>query len=226
MVHQRYRSEDDQMWSMLRLGFSLSGSSKLERIMQLGSAAVIIFENAFYLWSQQRPGLEQESVYPVRVALQQYIASPNAAAVRDAMSSAVRTYEAGFSHLIPGSANRSQKKAELIDTIFEIVSQHRLHLKYKQYDNIRKIRLNELVFLDGLMSSIGGFYVVADARAMNNVLLISDDVRWLDWRWRGAQRRDGWAFALYVPVAWMNSGIAIKRIKNTFSARTSVLSVD
>ncbi|KAG2050385.1 hypothetical protein BDR06DRAFT_644340 [Suillus hirtellus] len=94
--------------------------------MQLGSAAVIIFENAFYLWGQQRYRLGQESVYPIRVALQQYIASPNAAAVREALSSAVHIYEAGFSHWIAGSARRSQRKAELIDTIFEVVLQHRL----------------------------------------------------------------------------------------------------
>ncbi|KAG1776631.1 hypothetical protein EV702DRAFT_1279166 [Suillus placidus] len=95
--------------------------------MQLGSAAVITFENAFYLADQQRY-LEQpeESVRPVRVALQQYMASPNAVAVREALSSAVHTYEVGFSQWIAGSAKRSQKKAELIDTIIEVVLQHRL----------------------------------------------------------------------------------------------------
>ncbi|KAG1770549.1 hypothetical protein EV702DRAFT_1281833 [Suillus placidus] len=125
MIHQGYRPEDEEMWSTLR--FSPSGSSTLEKIMQLGSAAVIIFENAFYILDQQRY-LEQpeESVRPVRVALQQYLVSPNAAAVREALSSAVHTYEAGFSQWIPGSAKRSQKKAELIDTIIEVVLQHRL----------------------------------------------------------------------------------------------------
>ncbi|KAG1837287.1 hypothetical protein DFJ58DRAFT_749540 [Suillus subalutaceus] len=102
--------------------------------MQLGSAAVIIFENTFCLWEQRRQHrlldqqhpLELESVRPVRVALQQYIASPNAAAVREALSSAVHTYEAGFSQWIPGSTKSSQKKAELINTIIEVVLQHRL----------------------------------------------------------------------------------------------------
>jgi len=94
--------------------------------MELGSAVIIIFENVFHLSGQQRFTSGQESVYPVRVALQQYMASPNAAAVREALSSTIRTYEAGFSQLIPGSAKHSQKKAELIDTIIEIVLQHRL----------------------------------------------------------------------------------------------------
>jgi len=67
----------------------------------------------------------QESVRPVRVALQQYMASPNAAAVRETLSSAVHTYEAGFSWWIPGS-DKCSKKAELINTIIEVVLQHRL----------------------------------------------------------------------------------------------------
>ncbi|KAG2108969.1 uncharacterized protein F5147DRAFT_836833 [Suillus discolor] len=115
------------MWSTLRLGSSPSGSSTLEKIMQLGSAVVIISETTFYLLDQQHSTpVRQESVYPFRVALQQYMASPNAAAVREALSSAIRTYEAGFSHRIPGSPKYFQKKAELIDTIIEIVLQHRL----------------------------------------------------------------------------------------------------
>lgn len=101
--------------------------------MQLGSAAVIIFENTYYLLEQRRHRLlgqqrhlEQESFRPVRVALQQYIASPNATAVREALSSAIHTYEAGFSQWIPGSTKSSQKKAGLINTIIEVVLQHRL----------------------------------------------------------------------------------------------------
>ncbi|KAG2037940.1 hypothetical protein BDR03DRAFT_955933 [Suillus americanus] len=93
--------------------------------MQLGSAAVIIFEHTFHLLEQRR-NLEQGSVRPLRVAVQQYMASPNAAAVREAMSSVAHAYEAGFSRWISGSAKRSQKKAELIDTIIEVVLQHRL----------------------------------------------------------------------------------------------------
>ncbi|KAG2752933.1 hypothetical protein P692DRAFT_20292559 [Suillus brevipes Sb2] len=49
-IHQHYCPEDEGMWSTLR--FSLSESSTLKKIMQLGSAFVIIFENAFYLLDQ------------------------------------------------------------------------------------------------------------------------------------------------------------------------------
>ncbi|KIK34686.1 hypothetical protein CY34DRAFT_812769 [Suillus luteus UH-Slu-Lm8-n1] len=104
-----------------------SKSSSLEKIMQLGSAAIIIFEHAFYLSEQQHYRVEQEpSVRPVRVALEQYIASPNAAAVREALSSAVRPYEAGSSRWIAGSAKHSQKKEDLIETITQVILQHRL----------------------------------------------------------------------------------------------------
>ncbi|KAG2037864.1 hypothetical protein BDR03DRAFT_956418, partial [Suillus americanus] len=109
------------MWSRLRL--LPPASSRLEKVVQLGSAAVIIFENTFYLLDRHRY-LEQESVRPLRVALQQYMASPNAAAVRETLSSAVHTYEAGFSQWIPGSGKRSQEKAKLIATIIETVLQH------------------------------------------------------------------------------------------------------
>jgi hypothetical protein len=115
-----YRSEDEEMWSTLRLLSSESSTS--EKIVQLGSAAVIIFENVFHLLEHQR--YPQQG--PVRVALQQYMASPNAAAVREALSSAIHTYEAGFSRWILGSAKRSQKKADLIQAINEVVLQHRL----------------------------------------------------------------------------------------------------
>jgi len=71
---------------------------------------------------------EWESVHPVPVAFQQYMASPNAAAIRVALSSAIHAYEAGFSRWIPGSAKRSQKKADLIKTITEVVLQHRLRM--------------------------------------------------------------------------------------------------
>jgi GTPase Era involved in 16S rRNA processing len=116
-----YRRKDKEMWSSLRL--LPSGSSALEKIMQLGSAAVIIFENVFYLQDRQE---ELMSVHPIRVALRQYTASPNAAAVRVALSSAVHTYEIGFSRWIAGSVKHSHKKADLIKTITEVVLSHRL----------------------------------------------------------------------------------------------------
>jgi hypothetical protein len=97
----------------------------LEKIVQLGSAAVIIFENVFHLLEHRRYP-QQEPVRPLRLVLLQYMASPNAAAAREALSSAIHTYEAGFSRWIPGSAKRSQKKADLIKAITEVVLQHRL----------------------------------------------------------------------------------------------------
>ncbi|KAG1758698.1 hypothetical protein EDD22DRAFT_1052390, partial [Suillus occidentalis] len=66
------------------------------------------------------------SVHPVRVALQQFLASPNAAAVREALSSAVQTYEAGSPRWIAGSAGHTQKKADLIETVYETVIKHYL----------------------------------------------------------------------------------------------------
>ncbi|KAG2059307.1 hypothetical protein BDR06DRAFT_967855 [Suillus hirtellus] len=112
---------------------------------------VKIGEDYVAWFCQQRPGLEQ----PVRVALQQYIASPNAAAVRDAMGSAVRTYEAGFSHLLPGSAKRSQKKAGGVSV-----------------EVVKEVELYESC----MIKQLAVFIVMVDARAMDNVLLISDDV--------------------------------------------------
>jgi hypothetical protein len=116
-----YHPEDEEMWSALR--HLPPESSTLGQIMQFSSAALIVFENAFYLVDEQQGRM---SVRPVCVALQQYMASPNAAAVRAALSPAIHTYEAGFSRWIPGSAKHSQKKADLINTITEVVLQHRL----------------------------------------------------------------------------------------------------
>jgi Arc/MetJ family transcription regulator len=116
-----YHPEDEEMWSALR--HLPPESSTLGQIMQFSSAALIVFENAFYLVDEQQGRM---SVRPVYAALQQYMASPNAAAVRAALSPAIHTYEAGFSRWIPGSAKHSQKKADLINTITEVVLQHRL----------------------------------------------------------------------------------------------------
>ncbi|KIK36812.1 hypothetical protein CY34DRAFT_491747 [Suillus luteus UH-Slu-Lm8-n1] len=112
------------MWSTLR--FLPSELSTLEKIMQLGSAAVIIFENTFYLLDQRRYLKQESSVHLVHVALQQYISSPNAAAVREALNSTVHTYEAGSSQWIAELAKHTQKKADLIETVAENVLKHRL----------------------------------------------------------------------------------------------------
>ncbi|KAG2150426.1 hypothetical protein DEU56DRAFT_908677 [Suillus clintonianus] len=111
------------MWSTLR---SLdSGSSTLENIVQFGSAAVIILEHAFHLWDQQF-NAHQESVHPVSVALQQYMVSPNAAAAREALSSVIHTYQA-HSRSIAGLIHRSRKKEQFINTVIDVILQHRLH---------------------------------------------------------------------------------------------------
>ncbi|KAG1895374.1 uncharacterized protein F5891DRAFT_671461 [Suillus fuscotomentosus] len=77
-----------------RLLSVISSSSPLENIVQLGSAAVIIFENSFYVFDKRHhlQG-EEESVPSFYVALEQYMASPHAAAVREGVSAAVQAYE-------------------------------------------------------------------------------------------------------------------------------------
>lgn len=70
------------------------GSSPLESIVQPISAAVIIFEHSFYIFDKQRYRQDQhKSVPSFYVALEQYMASPHATAVREGVSAAVQTYE-------------------------------------------------------------------------------------------------------------------------------------
>ncbi|KAG2081769.1 hypothetical protein BD769DRAFT_1546852 [Suillus cothurnatus] len=100
------------------------GLSLLENLVQFSAAAVIIFEHSFYLFYQKR---YFRSDHPVRTALQRYMASPHAIAVREAISTAVRAYQGNPSiwrALLP--FERSQRKAELIKTILEVILQHRL----------------------------------------------------------------------------------------------------
>jgi hypothetical protein len=89
-----------------------SGSSPLENIVQPISgdssrsyiamnlliidhiAAVIIFEHSFYIFDEQRYRQDQhKSVPSFYVALEQYMASPHATAVREGVSAAVQAYE-------------------------------------------------------------------------------------------------------------------------------------
>ncbi|KAG1849164.1 hypothetical protein DFJ58DRAFT_746697, partial [Suillus subalutaceus] len=121
-----------------------SGSSPLENIVQLSSAAVIIFEHSFYIFDKQRYQ-QQVSVYPVDVALEQYIASPHAAAVKDAVSAAFQAYQEAIETSVYTSKGKSPTrrakllferlqrkdkkslaKAELINTVLEIALNHRL----------------------------------------------------------------------------------------------------
>jgi hypothetical protein len=95
---------------MLRM-CQVSGSSPLGIIVQLisgeiwsyvvtnmlivdRSAAVIIFEHSFYIFDKRRYLRDQpESVPSFRVALEQYMASPHATAVREDVDAAVQAYE-------------------------------------------------------------------------------------------------------------------------------------
>jgi hypothetical protein len=58
-------------------------------------AAVIIFEHSFYIHNKRRDLQDQQGSVPsFYVALEQYMASPHAAAVRKAVRAAVQAYEA------------------------------------------------------------------------------------------------------------------------------------
>ncbi|KAG1801263.1 hypothetical protein EV424DRAFT_399833 [Suillus variegatus] len=85
--------EDDRVKIRSRLLSAASDSSSLENIVQLTSAVVIIFEHSFYIFDKRRYLQYKESGPSFHVALEQYMASPHAAAVRKAVSPAVRAYE-------------------------------------------------------------------------------------------------------------------------------------
>ncbi|KAG1775706.1 hypothetical protein EV702DRAFT_1199198 [Suillus placidus] len=111
-----------------------SGSSPLENILQLSSASVIIFEHSFYLFDKRRYLQDrQESGPSFYVALEQYTASPHAAAVRESVSAAIRVYQGSLPAWIAKLwFKRSQKKKEsqaedeLIKAILEITLNNRL----------------------------------------------------------------------------------------------------
>lgn len=57
-------------------------------------AAVIIFEHSFYIFDKRRHLQDQQESAPTySVALELYVASPHAAAVREAVSTAVQAYQ-------------------------------------------------------------------------------------------------------------------------------------
>ncbi|KAG1806989.1 uncharacterized protein BJ212DRAFT_1485854 [Suillus subaureus] len=86
------RSHREEMRS--KLLSVASGPSPLENVAQLISAVVIIFEHSFYVFDKQRYLQDKrESVPSFRIALEQYIASPHAAVVREGVSAAVQAYE-------------------------------------------------------------------------------------------------------------------------------------
>jgi len=85
--------EDDRVKIRSRLLSAASDSSPLENIVQLTSAVVIILEHSFYIFDKRRYLQDKESDPLFHVALEQYMASPHAAAVRKAVSAAVQAYE-------------------------------------------------------------------------------------------------------------------------------------
>jgi hypothetical protein len=149
-----------------------SGSSPLENIVQLSSgefggyvainlllmithlAAVIIFEHSFYMFDKQRYLQGQQDFVPTfNVALELYMASPHAAAVRETVRAAVQAYEEakkGPVHTYKGnlpawmakllferseekkmtkeSMAKAKAKAGLIKTVLEITLEHRLRM--------------------------------------------------------------------------------------------------
>src|SRR5712692_3833836 len=91
------------------------GSSPLENVVQLSSgefsgdvllnrlimdhlATVIIFQRSFFIFDQRRHLQDQQESAPsFDVALEQYMASPCAAAVMEAVSAAIHGYEEAVS---------------------------------------------------------------------------------------------------------------------------------
>ncbi|KAG1801300.1 hypothetical protein EV424DRAFT_1545413 [Suillus variegatus] len=111
-----------------------SGSSTLENIVQLISAAVIIFEHSSYIFNKQRY-LEdkQESDPSFNVALEQYMSSPHAGAVMKGVSDTVHAYEnAVATSAKENESSCSPAKAQLINAVIEITLNHRLHLNAMQ----------------------------------------------------------------------------------------------
>ncbi|KAG1842102.1 hypothetical protein C8R48DRAFT_41216 [Suillus tomentosus] len=106
------------------------GLSPLHNVVQLISAAVIIFEHSFYIFDKRRylqdKGQSDPSFY---VALEQYMSmsSPHAAAVVKGVSDPVHAYEQAVAASVKEKeSSSSQAKAELINAVLEITLNHRL----------------------------------------------------------------------------------------------------
>ncbi|KAG1830667.1 hypothetical protein DFJ58DRAFT_268274 [Suillus subalutaceus] len=152
-----YANHREEMQS--RLLSVASGSSPLVNYVQLISgdfrsyvamnlliidhlAVVIIFEHSFYVFDKRRYLQDKQKSDPsFYVALEQYMASPHAAGVREAVMAAVQAYQEATKTAVKGKmpawmvkllSERSQKekkslaKAELTKTILEISLNHRL----------------------------------------------------------------------------------------------------
>ncbi|KAG2124178.1 hypothetical protein DEU56DRAFT_827995 [Suillus clintonianus] len=109
-------------------------------------AAVIVFEHSFYVFDQRRHLQDQqESVPSYHVALERYMVSPHAIAVRDAVNTAVHPYQEPVGTVVhTNQGNSSNWKAKLLfgrfrrkdrqpkdysgllETILKITLEHRL----------------------------------------------------------------------------------------------------
>ncbi|KAG2145455.1 uncharacterized protein EDB93DRAFT_1251325 [Suillus bovinus] len=108
-------------------------SSQLENIVQLNSAAVIIFEHSFYVFDKAHYLQDEQKGDPsFYFAVEQYIASSHAAAVREAVSAAVQTHqEVKQSFKCSEEKEKesySRVKTQLIHAVLEITLNNRLYL--------------------------------------------------------------------------------------------------
>ncbi|KAG1798596.1 uncharacterized protein HD556DRAFT_1462287 [Suillus plorans] len=138
VAHRSQREElrdDHRVEIRSRLLSAASHSSPSENIVQLISAVVIIFEHSFYIFDKRRYLQDKESNPSFRVALEQYMASPHAAAVREAASAAVYPYQGKppswitklpFESFKRKAKEKESAKAEFIEAVLEIALNHRL----------------------------------------------------------------------------------------------------
>ncbi|KAG2051227.1 hypothetical protein BDR06DRAFT_959218 [Suillus hirtellus] len=103
-------------------------SSPLEIIVQLISSVVIILEHSFYIFDKRRYLQdEQGSDSSFHVALEQYMASPHAAAVEKGVNATVHAYEKAVATAAKEKEYLCrQVKEELVNAVLEITLNHRL----------------------------------------------------------------------------------------------------
>ncbi|KAG2113748.1 uncharacterized protein F5147DRAFT_33050 [Suillus discolor] len=103
-------------------------SSPLEIIVQLISSVVIIFEHSFYIFDKRRYLQDElESNPSFYVALEQYMTSPHAAAVKTGVDATVHAYEKAVATTAKEKDYLCcQAKAELTKAVLEITLNHRL----------------------------------------------------------------------------------------------------
>ncbi|KAG1810389.1 uncharacterized protein HD556DRAFT_49771 [Suillus plorans] len=118
-----------RLHTRLMLGIcQASGSSTLENMVQLISAAVIIFEHSSYIFDKRRYLQDKRESDPsFYVALEQYMSSPHAGAVMKGVSDTVHAYEkAVATSAKENESSCSPAKAQLINAVIEITLNHRL----------------------------------------------------------------------------------------------------